>query len=111
MSPKTFSIRVLGTEGVVDYMTDMSVWPQAERMDAATTLTLTTREGRRELPFAARDMLVEELEEFACAARGEAEPETGGEEALAALALVLAAVESDAAGEAVDLRTEQARRG
>ena len=111
VSPKTFSIRVLGTEGVVDYVTDMAVWPQAERMDAATTVALTTRDGRREIPFEPRDMLVEELEEFARCARGEAEPETGADEALAALGLVLAAIESDAAGEAVVLEHEEVRRG
>lgn len=105
VSPKTFSVRLLGTEAVLDYATDMSIWPQAERMDAVTTLTLTTGDGRRHVEFEPRDMLAEELDEFARAARGEVEPETGAGEALAALELVLAAIEADAAGEAA------ARRG
>jgi predicted dehydrogenase len=111
VSPKTFSVRVLGTEGVVDYVTEMSVWPQAERMDEATTLTLTTRDGRREVPFGPRDMLVDELEEFARCARGEAEPETGADEGLAALALVLAAIDADAARSSVVPREEVPHAG
>ncbi|MDQ3859715.1 MAG: Gfo/Idh/MocA family oxidoreductase [Actinomycetota bacterium] len=101
VSPKTFAIRLLGTEGVLDYVTDMSIWPNAERMDEATQLTVTTREGKTEIGFEPRDMLVEELEEFAGCVRGETEPETGADEALAALALVLAAIESYEGGEPV----------
>jgi predicted dehydrogenase len=111
VSPKTFSMRLLGTNGVLDYATDMSVWPAAERMDEATTLTLTTQAGSRTVDFEHRDMLVDELDEFARCVRGEATPETGGEEALAALALVLAAIESDEAGEAVATPTEEMSRG
>jgi predicted dehydrogenase len=102
VSPKTFAIRLLGTEGVLDYVADMSVWPQADRMDAATTLTLTTREGRVEVEFDERDMLVEELDELARCARGLAQAETGAAEALAALSLVLDAIRAHETGEAVE---------
>jgi predicted dehydrogenase len=101
VSPKTFSIRLFGTEAVLEYRTDMSVWPAAERMDEATRLTLGTREGQTDVPFEPRDVLVEELEEFARCARDNTRPETGAEEALAALALVLAAVESGETGDLV----------
>lgn len=111
VSPKTFSIRVLGSEGVLDYVTDMSVWPQAERMDEATRLTLTTREGRRELPFEPRDMLAEELDEFARCARGQAKPETGAEEALTALSLVLEAIRAHETGAAVERRELETQIG
>ena len=111
VSPKTFSIRLLGTDAVLDYVTDMAVWPAAERMDAATRLTLRTRGSTREVEFEPRDMLVEELEEFARCVRGEARPETGAEEALAALALVLAAIASDEAGEAVAPGAEEVSHG
>jgi predicted dehydrogenase len=103
VSPKTYSARLLGTEGVLDYVVDASVWPRAELLDGATTLRLTTAAGTRELAFEERDVLVEELDELARCARGEAEPETGAEEALAALAIVLGAVESAATGTAVAL--------
>ena len=95
VSPKTFSVRLYGTEGVLDYRTDMAVWPEAERVDEATRLTLTARDGVRDLDFEQRDMLVEELDEFARAVRGEAVPETGAAEGIAALRVVLEAVPAE----------------
>jgi predicted dehydrogenase len=103
VSPKTYSARLLGTEAVLDYTAAASVWPRAELLDGATTLRLTTADGTRDVPFEARDPVAEELDELARCARGEAEPETGAAEALAALAVVLGAVESDAAGAPVAL--------
>jgi predicted dehydrogenase len=88
VSPKTFSLRLLGTEGVLDYRTDFSVWPDARALDGVTTLTLN---GER-LAFEARDMLADELAEFGRCIRGEAEPETGADEGIAALAAVLQAL-------------------
>ena len=103
VSPKTYSLRLSGSDGVLDYVTDASVWPRTELMDGATTLRVTTAEGARELPFQERDALVEELDELARCVRGEAEPETGAEAGLAALALVLAALESHERGGIVSL--------
>ncbi len=96
VSPKTFFLRLYGTEAVLDYRTDMSIWPDAGRMDDATSLTLTTKHGVREIDFEPRDMLVEELDELARAVRGEAEPETGAKEGIAALRVVLDALEEPA---------------
>jgi predicted dehydrogenase len=83
---------VLGTEAVLDYRTDFSVWPDARALDGVTTLTLA---GER-LSFEARDMLADELAEFGRCIRGEARPETGADEGIAALAAVLQALEADA---------------
>ena len=94
VSPKTFSVRLLGTDGVLDFVTDMAVWPRVELVDGATTLRLTTAEGASEVSFEARDILVDELDELARCVRGEAVPETGAAEGLAALGVVLAAIES-----------------
>jgi hypothetical protein len=44
------------------------------------------------VPFEPRDMLAEELAEFRAATRGEASVETGAEEGIAALRIVLEAV-------------------
>lgn len=107
VSPKTFSARLFGTEAVLDYGVDMSVWPQAERLDEVSTLTVTTKAGSQRLAFERRDMLVDELDEFARCVRGEAEPETDADEALAALAVIRGAIESDEMGEAVSLAREQ----
>jgi predicted dehydrogenase len=101
VSPKTYSARLLGTDAVLDYAADASVWPRADLLDGVTTLRLITGDGVREVEFEETDPLVEELEELARCARGEAGPETGAAEALAALAIVVGAVESSEAGRPV----------
>jgi predicted dehydrogenase len=88
VSPKTLSLRLLGTDAVLDYRADFSVWPDARALDAATTLTVDSDP----VDFEERDMLAEELDEFARCVRGEAEPETGAREGIAALAAVLEAL-------------------
>jgi predicted dehydrogenase len=92
VSPKTLSLRLLGSEAVLELRTDFSVWPDARALDGATELTL----GGEPVAFEARDMLAEELAEFGRCIRGEAEPETGAKEGIAALRAVLAALDSDA---------------
>jgi predicted dehydrogenase len=88
VSPKTYSIRLLGTDAVLDYRTDISVWPAAERLDSTTTLTV----GGEVAGFDHVDPLVDELEELGRCARGESTPETGADEGLAALRVILDAV-------------------
>ena len=92
VSPKTLSLRLLGTEAVLDYRTDFSVWPNAQALDGVTTLTL----AGEPVEFEERDMLAEELAEFGRCIRGEAEPETGADEGIAALAVVVQALEAHA---------------
>jgi predicted dehydrogenase len=92
VSPKTLSVRLLGTEAVLDYRTDFSVWPDAHALDGATTLTL----AGEPVDFEGRDMLADELAEFGRCIRGEAEPETGAEEGIATLAVVLQALGAQA---------------
>jgi predicted dehydrogenase len=92
VSPKTLSLRLLGTDAVLDYRTDFSVWPDAQALDAVTTLTL----AGEPVAFEERDMLADELAEFGRCVRGEARPETGADEGIAALAAVLQALEANA---------------
>src|SRR3954462_15710512 len=41
VSPHVFSIRLLGSDGVLDYRADLgAVWPAAERVDEVSTLTV-----------------------------------------------------------------------
>jgi predicted dehydrogenase len=77
----------------------MAVWPRVELVDGATSHRLTTAEGVEDVSFEARDVLVEELDELARCVRGEAKPETGAAEGLAALGVVLAAIESHEQGD------------
>ncbi len=88
VSPPTYSLRLLGTEAVLEYEIDMSVWPQAEKADGASTLVLRRKDARDEVDFPQRDPLAEELGEFARAVRGDAQPETGAAEAIAALRVI-----------------------
>jgi predicted dehydrogenase len=88
VSPKTLSLRLLGTEAVLDYRTDFSVWPDTRALDGVSNVAL---DGER-VSFEARDMLAEELAEFGRCIRGEAEPETGADEGIAALAVVTEAL-------------------
>jgi predicted dehydrogenase len=90
VSPKTLSLRLLGSEAVLDYRTDFSVWPEAEALDEVTTLTL----DGEPVDFEQRDMLADELAEFGRCIRGEAGIETGAGEALAALGVILQALDS-----------------
>jgi predicted dehydrogenase len=91
VSPHTFSLRLLGTAGVLDYRADLgAVWPAAERVDEVSTLTV----DGEPVGFEPRDMLAEELAEFGAAIRGETVVETGADEGIAALRVVLEAVGS-----------------
>lgn len=92
VSPRTYSLRLYGTEAVLEYTIDMSIWPRAERADAATTLMLRTGEGAEPIAFEERDPIAEELDEFAAAVRGEAVYETGPDEGIAALKVILDAL-------------------
>ncbi len=88
VSPKTLSLRLLGTGAVLDYRTDFSVWPDARALDGVTTLTL----DGEPVEFEERDMLAEELAEFGRCIRGDDRPETGADEGLAALGAVVEAL-------------------
>ena len=90
VSPKTLSLRLLGTEAVLDYRTDFSVWPDAAALDGVTTLTL----GGEPVDFEARDMLAEELAEFGRCIRTGAAPETGAAEGIMALRAIVDALET-----------------
>ena len=90
VSPNTLALRLFGTEGVLDYRADFSVWPDAQALDGGTELTLRGEP----VEFEECDMLADELGEFARCARGEAEPETGAAEGIAALGAVVEALES-----------------
>ena len=92
VSPKTLWLRLLGSEAVLEYRTDFSVWPDAQALDGATTLTL----GGERVDFEERDMLAEELGEFGRSIRGEMGVETGAAEGLAALGVILQALDSQA---------------
>ena len=89
VSPHTFGVRLQGSEGVLDYRAELGgVWPAAERVDEVSTLTV----DGEPVGFERRDMLAEELAELDLAIRGDVVIETGAEEGIAALRVILEAV-------------------
>jgi UDP-N-acetyl-2-amino-2-deoxyglucuronate dehydrogenase len=93
VSPKTFAMRLSGTRAVLDYRADFSVWPDAKRLDAVTTLEV---DGAA-VAFDERDMLAEELAELARCVRTGAAPETGAAEGIAALRAIRGALDAEPA--------------
>lgn len=103
ISPKTYYIRLYGTEGTLDYTVDMSIWPDPDRIEQVTSLTFQTEDSLEKIAFEPRQMLIEELEEFAHCVRGDAIPETGADEGIEALKVILAALKSHETGRMVPL--------
>ncbi len=105
-SPGVYQMRLQGTESNLFYDLDFNNWDQSHLADSKSSLVSQAyRQTERptvEMPHT--DMFREQLEEFALAIRGEAEIEVGAEEAVRALAVVHAALESSRRhGEAVEL--------
>jgi len=92
---RAIDIRVLGTKANAIYDRALGV-----------TVRRDTRERvvRETVPLAPVDPICEEMAEFARCVRGGGRPEVGGEEATFALAVVLAALESQQRGCAVNPR-------
>jgi predicted dehydrogenase len=69
-------------------------------------LRLLTRGGTSSSPvaFKKNDPIVEELEEFAAAVRGDGEPEMDGEKSTASLAVLLAGIKSAREGRRVEVK-------
>jgi predicted dehydrogenase len=95
-SPGVYQLRLQGTEANLLYDLDFNNWDQSHLVDSKSTLVSQAyRESTRppvDIPHT--DMFREQLDEFALAIRGEAEVEVGGLEAIRALAVVHAALES-----------------
>ena len=74
--------------------------------DAHNGLRILKRGNEKPEPVACKknDPIVEELEEFAAAARGETEPEMDGERATASLAVILAGIRSAREGRRVEVK-------
>lgn len=99
-SPGVYQLRLLGTESNLFYDLDFNNWDESHLADKKSTLVSQAyREQVRppvEIPHT--DMFREQLDEFALAIRGQAEIEVGALEAVRALAIVHAALESSRRG-------------
>jgi predicted dehydrogenase len=113
-SPGVYQLRLQGTEANLFYDLDFNNWDESHLVDSKSTLVSQAyRESVRppvEMPHT--DMFREQLDEFALAIRGEAEIEVGALEAIRALAVVHAALESSRRkGEAVEVGPMVERAG
>ena len=97
-SPGIYQIRVQGTTANLMYDLDFTHWDESHEADRWSTLVSQGYGDmtRKPVELAPTDMFREQLEEFALAIRGEAHIEVGIDEAIHALAIVRAALESSA---------------
>ncbi|MGH8891862.1 MAG: Gfo/Idh/MocA family protein [Actinomycetes bacterium] len=105
-SPGVYSMNLMGTKANLMYDLDFTHWDESHLADDWSTLrSQFYGESVRQLVALPRtDMFREQLDEFALAIRGQASVEVGAQEAVRALAVVRAVLESSArAGQAVQV--------
>jgi predicted dehydrogenase len=95
-SPGVYRMNVLGTKANLFYDLDFTQWDESHLADKFSTLRsqFYGESELQDLELPASDMFREQLDEFALAIRGQAEIEVGAREAIDALAVVRAALES-----------------
>lgn len=96
-SPGVYTLNLLGTKANLFYDLDFTHWDESHLADKYSSLKsqLHGQSERETVDLPATDMFCEQLEEFALAIRGEAKVEVGADEAVRALAVIYAALESD----------------
>jgi predicted dehydrogenase len=104
VSPTAYELHLYGDKANLDCIADMRIWPDSLKLDSNTSLTYQTRTVRESVAFEPQDPLRLELDEFARCVRGEAQPETGAQQGLAAMAVVEAALRSFTTSQPVDPR-------
>ena len=113
-SPGMYTMNLLGTKANLMYDLDFTHWDESHLADDWSSLRsqFYGQSERQAVELPRTDMFREQLEEFALAIRGQARIEVGAAEALRALAVVRAALESSARnGQAVSLQEVIASAG
>jgi predicted dehydrogenase len=97
-SPGVYTMNLLGTKANLMYDLDFTHWDESHLADDWSTLRsqFYGESVRQPVELPRTDMFREQLEEFALAIRGEATVEVGAQEAVRALAVVRAVLESSA---------------
>lgn len=106
-SPGVYRMNLLGTKANLMYDLDFTHWDESHLADDWSTLQsqFYGESERQAVDLPRTDMFREQLEEFGLALRGQATVEVGADEAVRALAVVRAAIESSKRnGEAVPLQ-------
>jgi predicted dehydrogenase len=113
-SPGVYTMNLLGTKANLTYDLDFTHWDESHLADDWSSLKsqFSGESERQAVELPRTDMFREQLDEFALAIRGQAQIEVGAAEALRALAVVRAALESSARnGQAVSLQEVIASTG
>ena len=102
-SQGTFFTNVYGMEANLYFTVDFNFWSRSDVVDQHTRLEIQHRGSseHQPIPLGQGDMFREQLDEFADCVRGKKQPEVGGKEATAALAVIYAALRSAATGRTV----------
>jgi predicted dehydrogenase len=113
-SPGVYQLRLQGTEANLFYDLDFNNWDESHLVDSKSTLVSQAygESVRPPVDMPHTDMFREQLDEFALAIKGEAVIEVGALEAIRALAVVHASLESsERNGEAVAVAPMVAKAG
>jgi predicted dehydrogenase len=102
-SQGTFFTNVYGMEANLYFTVDFNFWSRSDVVDQHSRLEIQHRGSseHQPIPLGQGDMFREQLDEFADCVRGKKQPEVGGKEATAALAVIYAALRSAATGRTV----------
>ena len=106
-SPGIYQIRVQGTKQNLMYDLDFTHWDEAHEADEYSTLVSQAygQQDRSPVDLPPTDMFREQLEEFGLAARDQATVEVQVDDAIRALSIVHAAIESDRQnGKAIEVK-------
>ncbi len=106
-SPGIYQIRLQGTKQNLMYDLDFTHWDEAHEADEYSTLVSQAygQQDRSPVDLPPTDMFREQLEEFGLAARGQATVEVQVDDAIRALSIVHAAIESDRQnGKAIEVK-------
>ncbi|OGQ80323.1 MAG: hypothetical protein A3F90_10700 [Deltaproteobacteria bacterium RIFCSPLOWO2_12_FULL_60_19] len=105
-SQGTFYTYVYGMDANLYFTVDFNFWSRSDALDEHSRLEIQQRgaSGREPIPLGRGDMFREELEEFADCIRENKQPEVGGKEGTAALAVIVAALRSAAERRTVEVK-------
>jgi predicted dehydrogenase len=111
-SQGTFYTYVYGMDANLYFTVDFNFWSQSDIVDAHSQLAIQHRgsSDHKRIELGQGDMFREQLEEFGACIRSRAKPEVGGQEAIAAMAVIEMALRSAAEGRTVSLKEIMAGR-
>jgi UDP-N-acetyl-2-amino-2-deoxyglucuronate dehydrogenase len=105
-SQGTFFTNVYGMEANLYFTVDFNFWSRSDVVDRHSHLEIQHRGSseHKPIPLGQGNMFREQLEEFGDCIRGRRKPEVGGQEALAALGVIYAALRSAESGRTVAVK-------